>query len=150
MKIIVDTNIVFSALLNSTGRIGNLLLYPKNHFEFYSCKYLQKEIFRHLPKIQKYTKLHQDDLFELMNLLESRIFFVDEDLLPTKTVVEAKKLVCDVDFDDLFFVALTNHLNGLLWTGDKELIEGLKRKGYQSIVTTLDLSIVLDKLKKNE
>jgi predicted nucleic acid-binding protein len=57
MKIIVDTNIVFSALLNSNSHIGQLLLDSRNYFEFYSCKYLQKELFNHFHKIRAYTKL---------------------------------------------------------------------------------------------
>lgn len=34
MKIIVDTNIVFSAILNSNSRIGKILLNSKNTFSF--------------------------------------------------------------------------------------------------------------------
>ena len=145
MKIVVDTNIVFSALLNSNGRIGSLLLDSRGHFDFYSCKYLQKEILRYLPKIQKHSKLNRNDLFELLSLIESRIYFVDENLLPNETINKAKELVYDVDFDDLVFVALTNHLNGLLWTGDMKLIGGLKQKGYQSVITTLELSMIFSK-----
>ena len=145
MKIIVDTNIVFSALLNSHGRIGRLLLDSRQHVEFYSCKYLQTEVFRHLSKIQAHSKLQEDEVLELLNLIASRIFFVDENLLPKETLVQATKLVVDIDFDDMVFVALTNHLNGFLWTGDKVLIEGLKRKGYQSVITTLELFLILGK-----
>jgi predicted nucleic acid-binding protein len=76
MKIIVDTNIVFSALLNSNSRIGRLLLDSRNHFEFYSCKYLQKELFHHLPKIRSYSGLDDNHLFELLHLIESRIFLL--------------------------------------------------------------------------
>ena len=145
MKIVVDTNIVFSALLNSTGRIGTILFNSGGYFEFYSCKYLQKEMFSHFAKIQKHSKLSSNDLFELLNLIERRIFFVDEDLLPKETVVKALELVSDVDADDLAFVALNNHLNGLLWTGDKALIRGLKQKNYQPVVTTFELSMILEK-----
>jgi len=35
MKIIVDTNIVFSAILNSNSRIGKILLNSKEHFQFF-------------------------------------------------------------------------------------------------------------------
>ena len=148
MKIIVDTNIVFSALLNSNGRIGNLLLDSREYFEFYSCKFLQKEMFHHLPKIQKYSNLNRDDLFELLYLVESRIFFIDENLLPNKIITEAMHLVADIDSDDVAFVALNSHLNGLLWTGDKKLMNGLKQKDYKSVVTTLELSMILEELKK--
>ena len=34
MKIIVDTNIVFSAILNSNSRIGKILLNSKSIFSF--------------------------------------------------------------------------------------------------------------------
>ncbi len=139
MKIIVDTNIVFSALLSANSRIGSLLMDSRSCYEFYSCKYLQKELYNHLPKIQKSSKLNDEQLFELLNLLESHIFFVDEALLPQAALLEAKDLVEDVDFDDLPFVALTIYLNGLLWTGDKRLINGLRSKGYQSLTTTPEL-----------
>jgi len=143
-KIIVDTNVVFSALLNSNSRIGRLLLNSRDYFEFYSCKYLQKEIQRHLSKIRSYSKLNDEDLFELINLIESRIFFLDECLLSEAIIVEAKELVSDIDFDDFAFVAITNHLDGLLWTGDKELTAGLRKKGYKYIVATLELWEMLE------
>ena len=57
MKIIVDTNIVFSAILNSNSRIGKVLLNSKEHFQFFSCNYLRVEIRRHRKKLLKLTKL---------------------------------------------------------------------------------------------
>ena len=139
MRIIVDTNIVFSALLNSNSRIGRLLLDSRNKFRFYSCKYLQKEIHRHTDKIRYYSGLNNDDLSELITLVESRIFFIEEELLPTSVIVEAKEWVKDIDFDDFAFVAIANHLDAWLWTGDKKLTVGLRQKGYQRIVSTSDL-----------
>jgi len=40
-KIIVDTNIVFSALLNTNSRIGQILINGKNRFDFYSPAYVK-------------------------------------------------------------------------------------------------------------
>ena len=48
-KIIVDTNIVFSALLNINSRIGQILINGKNHYDFYSPEYVRLEIFKHKP-----------------------------------------------------------------------------------------------------
>ena len=149
MRIIVDTNIVFSALLNSNSRIGRLLLNSRNYFEFYSCKYLQKEIQRHFNKILSYSHLPEEDLSELINLIESRIFFLDEKLLPDKVIFKAKELVEDIDFDDFAFVAVANYLNALLWTGDKALIEGLLKKDYKNVITTLELSKFLEEQETN-
>ncbi|MDR2814185.1 MAG: hypothetical protein LBB79_05975 [Prevotellaceae bacterium] len=139
MKIIVDTNIVFSALLNADSRIGRLLLDTRDEIELYSCKYLQKEIYRHIDKIRQYSGLNNDDLFELISLVESRIFFIDEELLPTPIMTEAREWVSGIDFDDFAFVAIAIHLDGWLWTGDKKLANGLRQKGYSHLVTTTDL-----------
>jgi predicted nucleic acid-binding protein len=139
MKIIVDTNIVFSALLNSDSKIGRLLLDTRGKFHFYSCKYLQKEIIRHTDKIKQHSGLTDYELAELITLVESRIFFLDEELLPPNIIEQAKALVADVDFDDFAFVATAQHLDGWLWTGDKKLSLGLRQKGYSRTVSTADL-----------
>jgi predicted nucleic acid-binding protein len=139
MRIIVDTNIVFSALLNTNSRIGRLLLDSRDKFQFYSCKYLQKEIRRHIDKIRHYSGLNNDNLSELIALVESRIFFIEEELLPAVIIAEAKEWVTGIDFDDFAFVAIANHLDAWLWTGDKKLIVGLRQKGYHRIISTNDL-----------
>ena len=82
MKVIVDTNIVFSAILNSGSRIGKILLNSKGHFQFYSCNYLRVEINRHRNRLLKLTKLSGDELAELENLVTHNITFIDERLLP--------------------------------------------------------------------
>jgi predicted nucleic acid-binding protein len=43
---------------------------------------------------------------------------------------EAWRLCGDVDENDTAYVALTLELDGRLWTGDKELEMGLRRKGF--------------------
>ena len=43
-KIIVDTNIIFSCLLNSQGTIGDLFFNSQSVFEFYSNQYMRFEI----------------------------------------------------------------------------------------------------------
>ena len=82
MKIIVDTNIVFSAILNSNSRIGKILLNSKEHFQFFTCNYLRTEIQRHRNKLLKLTNLTEDQLSELEDLITQHITFIDERLIP--------------------------------------------------------------------
>lgn len=56
MKIVVDTNIVFSALPNSSGNIGKVLVQYGRFFEFYSCDFLREELIVHQKKLHKLTK----------------------------------------------------------------------------------------------
>lgn len=48
--IIVDTNIIFSAILNAQSNIGEILFNNNEQFEFYTSDYLREEIERHLKK----------------------------------------------------------------------------------------------------
>ena len=44
MRIVVDTNIVFSAILNTNSKIARVILQPKNRLNFYSTEQLSFEI----------------------------------------------------------------------------------------------------------
>lgn len=149
MKIIVDTNIVFSAILNSNSRIGKILLNSKEHFQFYTCDYLRTEILRHRNKILKLTKLTEDDLAELEELITHKITFINERLLPQELLLKTEILLKSIDPNDTPFVALTKHLEGKLWTGDIHLYNGLKAKRFKDIILTADLSRMLDDLEQD-
>ncbi len=139
MKIIVDTNIVFSAILNSNSSIPKILIHSPSHFQFYSCSFLNLELLKHRNKLKKYTKLSDSEIEELVALVTNNITFINEDLLPHKTIHYAVKLVELIDINDTPFVALTKHLKAKLWTGDKELANGLLLKGFKDVITTSQL-----------
>ena len=148
VKIIVDTNIVFSAILNSTSKIGKILLTSHKHFQFYSCDFLQHEILRHRRKLLSLTKLSEEKLIEIEGFVTDNITFINEKLL-SKTLFEKTELLLrDIDPDDTPFVALTKHLDGILWTGDLKLYNGLKSKRFKKIITTAELSLLLDSLER--
>ena len=149
MKIIVDTNIVFSAILNSNSRIGKILLNSKEHFQFFTCNYLRNEIQRHRNKLLKLTKLTEDQLSELEDLVTQHITFIDERLIPQDILIKTEIQLKAIDPDDTVFVALAKHLEGKLWTGDLQLYNGLKAKRFKDIILTSDLSLLLDDLEQD-
>ena len=110
MKIIVDTNIVFSAILNSSSRIGNILINSKAHFQFYSCDYLRTEILRHRNKLLKLTKLSENDLMELEGLIIHNITFIDERLLSQKLLLQTETLLKSIDPKRHTFRSIDNAL----------------------------------------
>ncbi|MEP7197787.1 MAG: PIN domain-containing protein [Saprospiraceae bacterium] len=149
MKIIVDTNIIFSAILNSTSRIGKILINSKEHFDFYTCDFLRTEISKHQTKIEALTGLSIPEIEELELLVTKKIKFINEKLIPPITVSSTETLLKNIDLGDVPFVALTKHLNGKLWTGDKKLLAGLKVKKFTDTITTIQLSKLLDRLERH-
>ncbi len=138
-RIIVDTNIVFSALLNSEGNIGNLLFQSKGVFEFFTCQYLRFEIQKHWSKLLKVSKLSSAELSLAYEKVLSEITFINDEIIPQSNWEEAEFLLTGIDLDDINFVALTRFMDGYLWTGDKVLQNGLKIKGFYSVYSTPDL-----------
>ncbi|MEP7229320.1 MAG: PIN domain-containing protein [Ginsengibacter sp.] len=149
MKIVVDTNIVFSAILNSNSTIGKILLRSNEHLQFYSCNYLRIEIKKHRVKLLRLTRLSEAALIELEEIVTQKITFIDERLIPKTLLEKAQKRLQNIDENDTLFVALTDLLNGKLWTGDIQLYNGLKRKKYNEILLTSELSLLLDEIDPN-
>jgi len=56
-----------------------------------------------------------------------------------QTWLKAEQTVKDINPDDVDFVALTTYLKGCLWTGDKELYNGLKDKRFRCVYNTSDI-----------
>lgn len=147
MRIIVDTNIVFSALLNSNSKISKILMHSKEHFQFFSCSFLKKEINKHRNKLLKLTKLNTEQLIELEELVTKHIEFIDEKLIPKEILAQTELQLINIDINDTVFVALTTYLEGRLWTGDLQLHNGLKAKQYKNVILTSELSLLLDDLE---
>lgn len=147
-RIIVDTNIIFSCLLNSQGTIGDLIFNSENIFEFYSNRYMRFEIRKHWDKLKKISKLTELQLEIAYEKMLMKFTFINEELIPQNDWEKAELLVEDIDLDDSDFVALTKYMKGSLWTGDKPLYEGLKAKRFRTVYNTEDLIRIRNKLSK--
>ena len=136
MKITVDSNIVFSAILNTRSHIGQILTLGSKYFDFYTIDLLRLEIINHKGKIIKLTGFTDTQFEDTYDLVVSKIRFVDDILISDKAFRRAFNLTQDIDEDDTMFVALTDHIRSKLLTGDKILENGLRKKGYSGIITT--------------
>ncbi len=126
--VIVDTNILFSALLSTESNFTKLLLTSQH--QFFVIEQVLVELFKYKEKIISFSKLSEDDIVRLLHVLLKRLNLYKEDLIAQENRQTAYILCSDVDEADAPHLALTLELKGLLWTGDNNLKEGLKRKGF--------------------
>jgi predicted nucleic acid-binding protein len=142
VNIIVDTNIVFSAIINANGKIGDLLFNSPENYRFYSPEFMKEEVNRYSDKLLKASKLNKTELLVSQDNIFSKIDLISEEVISNNTWRKAFLLTKNIDQDDTPFVALTLEIDGILWTGDKKLISGLKLKDFNSILSTNELHIL--------
>ena len=128
--VIVDTNILFSALLHEKSPFFELLI--TGDFKFYICELTLVELFRHKEKLIQTSKLSEDDVVKFFYFILKKINIFKEDLIQISNWYKAFEYCKEIDESDTPFVALTLELNGLLFTGDKALKQNLLKKGFDS------------------
>ena len=148
MKIVVDTNIIFSTLLSSNSTYGDLLFNSEKHFEFYSCNYMRYEIQKHWDRLKKISKLTDDQLQISYIQILSKLKFINEEIIPLEIWLTSEEITKEIDIDDTDFVALSKFLKASLWTGDKALYNGLKNHNFNKLLNTAELLAIRN--TKNE
>lgn len=127
-SVVVDTNLVFSALIPKASQIREVLFESK--LTFYSPNFLITEIYKHKDKLIKSSKLTESEFYLYFNGIMERINFIPTDFIGIESRQKAYDLCCAVDIKDTPFVALSIDLSIPLWTGDKKLKDGLRLKGF--------------------
>ena len=111
----------------------------------YSTDQLENELIEHWNKLKRVSKYSEIELRKTSALIISKIKFINVELIPGNIFMKAERLTNDIDIDDTEFIALTEHIRGKLWTGDKELIKGLKAKNWDKLISTDELYRVIVK-----
>lgn len=145
MRVVVDTNIIFSGILTKDNKIGELLIKSKDNFEFFSPDQLKWELEVHKEKLIKIANYSESEYNEAKELALAKVKIIKDSLIPKPDIGKAAELLKDIDLDDTVFLALAIHFNSKLWTGDMQLIQGLNQKGFYNTITTEELyKIFLD------
>ncbi len=148
MKIIVDANIVFSGILNTNGKIADLLINSHKHFDFIAPNFLRTEIKKHHVRLAKISKLSLEQVKEAEKQICNEITFIEENKLKESVWRNAQKLTDDVDPKDVVYVAFSKHFRCKIWSGDKSLMKGLAKKDFHNFITTEELYNLRDYLDK--
>lgn len=139
MKIIVDANIVFSAILNSNSKIADVLLNSNKQFEFIAPYFLRHEIKNHHPKLSKISGLSIAEIEESEYQIYRQISFISEEQIKRENWLKAYELTKDVDPNDTPYIAYAKQFKCNIWSGDKALINGLKERGFKKFINTNEI-----------
>ena len=139
MNVIVDTNIIFSAILSQQGKIHDLLMNSEHEFTFFTPTFMIEELDTHHEKLKKISGLNDSEISFLKRTLFHHIEFIDPEIIRHESWLKGFDLIKNIDEKDTPFIALTLDIEGYLWTGDKKLGSGLKQKGINLTLTTDEL-----------
>jgi predicted nucleic acid-binding protein len=129
-KVIVDSNIVFSALRAQRSLTRDKILNSQD--KYYAPNFLIGEIFKHKERILKKSKASEEETLEYLLKILSRINFISEDSISTGNFIAAYRLCKNIDENDTPFIALSLELGYELWTRDNELKGRLIKKGFDN------------------
>jgi predicted nucleic acid-binding protein len=145
VKIIVDANIVFSAILNSDGKIGDLLINSQRNLEFIAPDFLRVEIRKHHQRLSKISGMSLGNVRESEFQVCKDITFISEEQIPPSIWVLAEKLVADIDPKDTHYIAFSKYFKCKIWSYDKVLKAGLEKKGFKNFISTNELYLLREK-----
>jgi predicted nucleic acid-binding protein len=140
MIIVLDTNVVFSTIIKANGYMAKVFFSVPSFAEYYAPEFFVTELQMHQKKLLKLSGLSPVNYELAKTSVFAQIKFVDINTIPNSFLKTAVTLTRDIDFKDFQFVALTLFLNGILWTGDKKLYNGLRRKGFDKVIATKEIS----------
>lgn len=133
MRLILDINIIISALIKENSIIRFLLNLP--YLEFFLPDYAIKELKKNEEIILKKSNLDKEELRTLLKLLLSKVKIIEEKTfsLYYKT---AERIIGKIDEKDIPYIALALAIdNDGIWTSDAHF----KKQNQIKIFTTKDL-----------
>jgi len=83
-RIIVDSNILFSAILNLNSNIGQILINGQDYYDFYAPEYVRTELLNHKEKIKNIAKLPDDEFLEVYKLVLKNTTILNHSILREK------------------------------------------------------------------
>ncbi|MBI2146148.1 PIN domain-containing protein [Candidatus Woesearchaeota archaeon] len=115
MDLVVDANVIFSALIKDS--FSYYLLFS-GKFHLFTPEYIFTEFEKHKDEILGKTERTTEEFYKLLEVLKRRITIVPLEEL-TDYIETAEKI--SPDLGDMAYFALALKLNCSIWSNDKKL-----------------------------
>jgi predicted nucleic acid-binding protein len=135
LKIIVDTNIIFSYFWERS--LTRKILETKI-IEFYTLNYAIDEISKYKNEIINKSKINETKFNKIKEDIAKKIKIINLNIYKK----QINKIKYIPDKKDIDFIALALELDGVLWSNDKDL----KNQNYIKVFNTKEILIILNKL----
>lgn len=131
MRLVIDSNIIFSAIISPKGKTAELIF--MKDLELFSARTLEKELLEHKNEITQKAGTSKVNFELLCELLLSKICFIeDEELFG---FLKKAGEICPDKGDEAFFaVCLAKGLP--LWSNDRKL----KQQKAVKVISTEELA----------
>lgn len=137
MRIVIDTNLIFSLLISKNEKILRIIF--DDRFYIASTTHLIVELFKHKEKIARYSRLTESELLELLLKILENVDIVPYRSIPQVFRERAFSILKSCDIKDVPFLALAFAMEAKLWTGDRKLERCLDRQGIDICISVEEL-----------
>lgn len=128
---VTDANVIFSSLIS--GKENYEIMFSEN--KFFLPDFALSEIQKYQPIILEKSKLTFAEMQTYTLGIFDYITVVPNLLVSTKSYFQAFQLCRNIDEKDTPYLALAIEFNIEFLTNDLELIEGLRNKGFEKVLS---------------
>ncbi|MBI3032392.1 hypothetical protein HYY69_02865 [Candidatus Woesearchaeota archaeon] len=141
MKIIVDTNIIISALIRESITRQIITHNTSQSIEFLTINFSNEEIQKYKQYILDKAKINEDEFELILGLIKQRLTIIQDSILRLK-IKEARKIMDHIDPKDTIFIAGALAIDGEIWSNDEHFKKQQKIKVWttKEIVELLNAS----------
>ena len=132
MKLIVDTNVLISAIIKDSAT-RKILLSP--YFEFYVPEFTFIELERHFELLKKKAGLSESNLELIIRILTENIDIISESKFQTHVSIAFDEMKNIDEYDAPFLALALSFSNDGIWSDDKHL----KKQKLVRVWTTRDM-----------
>ena len=127
IKIVVDANVIISALIGGSSR--DILF--DHRYDFLTTEFTLEEVKKYIPEIAKKSKADEKFITETLELIPLTIKKRD---FYEESLSEAEEMIGEIDEKDVEILGLAIETNDYLWSQDKDF----EKAGYEKLLKTKD------------
>jgi len=117
MKLIIDTNVIISALIKDS--VAREIIFSSK-FNLYTLEFGKREVIKYHQLILKKTGITEEQFYNLLHRIFNKINLVSDSDINKEYYEKAVKIMDSIDENDTPFIALALSIeNNGIWSDDK-------------------------------